>query len=216
MRDKREEAKRRALHALGITDDEIAQVCGVAKYTIRNWRKKRGLKGAPNRYLPRLEHMRRMELYWRGHTDMETARILGITVGAMHHWRQQHGIPPSYARDRKDSLCWECARARPQRCAWIDREEQVWEKAVRRSKWAGPVVIVCRQFELAGKEEEEVKAELDKARLDYKIAKIEMDYADPDYQDVAIHKYNAAFEQLNAVIREAKMLERLRRGGTGA
>ena len=203
----REEMKRRALYELGLSDVEIARICGVAHQTIQIWRTRRGLpetnKGGVR--VSKKDHYRRLELYWQGYTDMEIAKMCGISVATMHHWRTQQKLPPSYARDRKESLCWECELATPAFCSWIGRGEKVWRKAKKPYKHAGPIIIECRHFRLEGKEEAEMWEELDKAKLDYKIACIEMDYADPEYRDAAILRYNATREKLNAVIREAKM-----------
>ncbi len=32
----------------------------------------------------------------------------------------------------KASICWNCKNARADRCAWIDKKEQVWERAVEK------------------------------------------------------------------------------------
>jgi len=212
----REDEKRRTLHSLGLTDAEIATICGVAPLTIRNWRYRRGLKGAPNSYLSEVEHLRRLELYWRGHTDGEIGEKCGCSWTTIFHWRERNDLAPSHKRDRDDSLCWECAKAYAGKCDWVDEGKKIWHKAkTTNNQQAEFVVVECRYFQLEGREEVAMREELDRARLDYKIAKIEFDYADPEYRDVAIHRYNAARERLNTIIREAKMRTMAERRGGG-
>ncbi len=202
----REEMRRRALYELGLSDVEMAKICGVAAQTIHAWRVRRGLpetnKGGVR--VSKKDHYRRLELYWQGYTDMEIAKMCGISVATMHHWRTQQKLPPSYARDRKESLCWECELATPAFCSWIGRGEKVWRKAKKPYKHAGPIIIECRHFRLEGKEEAEMWEELERARLDYEIAEIEFNWADPEYREAASLKLSAARERLNAVLREAK------------
>ncbi len=212
----REDAKRRALHSLRLTDAEIAELCGVTPLAIRNWRYRRGLKGVPNSYLAKAEHLRRLELYWRGHTDAEIGERLGCDPTAIYHWRQRTGLSSSYKRDRRISLCWECAKAYAGKCDWVDEGKKIWHKAkTTNNQQAEFVVVECRYFQLEGREEVAMREELDRARLDYKIAKIEFDYAEAEYVDTAILKYSAAKERLNAVIREAKVRAMAEREGGG-
>lgn len=213
----KEDKKRRALHSLGLTDAEIATICGVTQYTIRGWRTRRGLRGATNRYLSEAEHFRRLELYWQGYTDKAIGKKLGYSWTTIFHWRERNGLANSHRRDRIDSLCWECARAYAGECDWVSQGKKIWHKAkIPNNQQADFVVVECRHFELEGKEEAEMREELDKAKLDYKIACIEMDYADPEYRDAAILRYNATKERLDAVIREAKLRAKAERKGGGA
>lgn len=216
----REDRKRRALHSLGLTDVKIAEICGVSTQAIKMWRNRRGLKTVGKKgglKTSQKEHLKRLELYWRGHTDMKIAKLCGITVGTMHYWRNQHGLPPSHARDRVKTLCWECARAYASRCPWVNKRERVWKRAKESGNTEdGYVVIECGLFEIEGKEEAEMREELETARKEYKIAEIEFNYADSTYQEAAILKLNAAREKLNAVIREAKIRAMAERKGGGA
>lgn len=208
----KEDKKRRALHSLGLTDAEIAGICGVVPQSIRNWRIKRGLKGVSNNRLAETEHMRRLEMYWQGHTDIEIGERLGYSWTTIFHWRERNRLAPSHKRDRGDSLCWECERATASRCPWIDEGKRIWKSAkYPKNQETGVIVVECRHLKLEGREAAEMREELEKARLDYKIAEIEFNYAEADFQRAAILKLEAARERLNAIILLAKMAEKAKR-----
>ena len=53
--------------------------------------------------------------------------------------------------------------------------------------------------------------ELEEARRDYKIAELEFNYAEMDFQRAAILRLEAARERLNAIILQAKMADKAKR-----
>jgi len=208
-----EEEYRRTLHGLFFNDREMASLCGVSQASISRWRVRRGLKSIPMGFTRPWEQKQRLQLYWRGYTDKKIADCLGWAEGTIRKWREKSKLP--LKRDRAKSLCWECNRAFADKCPWIDNGEKVWGKAKYPNKLSGPVVITCPNFEFEKEEDDAMWMELEKARMDYKIALLEFDAAAPEYMDAAILKYSAAKERLNAVIKEAKLrkIAELRGGG---
>ena len=208
-----EEEYRRTLHSLYFNDREIASLCGVTQASISRWRVRRGLKSIPMGFTYPWEQKQRQQMYWRGMSDRSIAETLGWAEGVIRKWRERNNLP--IKRDRTKSLCWECGRAFADKCPWIDKGEKVWGKAKYPHKLSGPVVVICPYFESEEEEELKMWRELEEAKKDYKIALLEFDAAAPGYRDVAIHKYNAAKERLNAVIKEAKIkrITELRGGG---
>ena len=206
-----EEEYRRTLHGLYFNDREMASLCGVSQASISRWRIRRGLKGIPMGFTRPWEQKQRLKLYWRGYPDGKIAESLGWTEGVIRKWRERNKLP--LKRSRKKSLCWECARAYAGGCPWVDRREKVWKEAKKGGE--GFSVITCPHFEFEVEEDDDMWRELEKARMDYKIALLEFDSAAPEYVDAAINKYNAARERLNAVIKEAKLrkIAELRGGG---
>ena len=208
-----EDEYRRTLHSLYFNDREIASLCGVTQASISRWRVRRGLKSIPMGFTYPWEQKQRLQLYWRGISDRSIAETLGWAEGVIRKWRERNNLP--IKRDRTKSLCWECGRAFADKCPWIDKGEKVWGKAKYPHKLSGPVVVICPNFEFEKEEDDAMWMELEKARMDYKIALLEFDAAAPEYVDTAILRYSAAKEKLNAVIKEAKLkkIAELRGGG---
>ena len=208
-----EEEYRKTLHGLYFNDREMASLCGVSQASISRWRVRRGLKSIPMGFTRPWEQKQRLQLYWRGHSDKKIADCLGWAEGVIKKWRERNKLP--LKRSRKKSLCWECARAFGGVCPWIDRGERIWKQAKYPHKLCGPVVITCPHFEFEVEEDDDMWRELEKARMDYKVARMEFDDAAPEYVDTAILRYSAAKERLNAVIKEAKLrkIAELRGGG---
>jgi len=84
------------LHAQGLNDCQIAELLGVGRATVGDWRRKLGL--SPNRTRRRapkvnLDELRR--LHAQGLSDRKMAELLGVGQATVGDWRRKIGLPPN-------------------------------------------------------------------------------------------------------------------------
>ncbi len=93
-------ARRRRLHAQGLSDQEIARRAGEKIGTVRAWRRREGLaaNGSGRRALPREDERRRRDAYRRAKSDTEAAALLGMGAGTFREWRLRRGLPAKRSR----------------------------------------------------------------------------------------------------------------------
>lgn len=90
-----ENAKRKRLWELGLSDSKIADIRKVSRAAIHDWRVKNGLKSnskGQGNHLPSDEYELRLLLIKDGYTDAEIASIVGITKQSLTFWRWNKGI----------------------------------------------------------------------------------------------------------------------------
>ena len=77
----------------GATDQEIADVAGVSKWTVRDWREKKHLVvNDGRRAKAKIDEKKAGELHQAGKVDREIAEQLGVNISSVAAWRRRRGL----------------------------------------------------------------------------------------------------------------------------
>lgn len=82
----------------GRPDDEIAWMKGVSDYTLKEWKKERGISTDHKRRIADIDEDEYRRLKHCGMTDKEIAREKHVSITAIRDWKREHGITAHLTR----------------------------------------------------------------------------------------------------------------------
>lgn len=89
------------LYDAGLNDVGIANVLGVTKQAVGQWRRGEGLPANRTYKTKPCEEDKRMELYHMGLSDAAIGRIVGVEKKAINLWRRRRGLAPNRPYKKK-------------------------------------------------------------------------------------------------------------------